>query len=120
MQFSRLRPYQCDERALVLEHRDLSNFGGAAIRPLQILGARFLTPAQHEDLLHSAADEEETVAIDKSQIAGPVPSVGGECLAIGFGIVEIAVRDRASMQFDLADPLLVRLGNADLAGKWPS
>src|SRR6266478_3236431 len=92
MQFSRLRPYQGDQRALVLEHRDLSYFGGTAIGPLQILGAHFLTPAQHEGLLHSAGDEEETVAIDISQIAGPVPSVGGECLAIGLGIVEIAVR----------------------------
>src|SRR5690349_16948817 len=114
-QFSRLRPHQGDERALVLEHRDLSYFGGTAIGPLQILGARFLTPAQHEDLLHSAADEEEPVAIDKPQIAGPVPSVGSECLAIGLGIVEIAVRDRTPMQLDLADPLLVWLGNADLS-----
>src|SRR5882724_4241889 len=115
-----LRPHQGDERAPVLEHRDLSYFGGTAIAPLHILGAHFLTPAQHEGLLHSAADKEETVAIDKSQIAGPIPSVRGECLTIGLGIVEIAVGDRTPMQFDLADPLLVRLGNADLAGERPS
>src|SRR6266446_202228 len=105
-QFSWLRPHQGDERALVLEHRDLSYFGRAAIGPLQILGAHFLTPAQHEDLLHPAGNEEKTVAIDKSQIAGPIPSVRGECLTIGLGLVEIAVRDRTPMQLDLADPLL--------------
>src|ERR1700739_198042 len=34
-QFSRLRPHQGDERALVLEHRDLGYFGDAAIAPFQ-------------------------------------------------------------------------------------
>src|SRR6266404_963538 len=114
-----LRPHQGDERAPVLEHGDLGYFGEAAIAPLQILGDHLLAPAQHEDLLHPAGDKEKTVAIDKSQIAGPIPSVRGECLTIGLGIVEIAVRDRAPMQLDLAGPFLVRLGDADLAGKRP-
>src|SRR6516162_4065254 len=94
-------------RALVLQRRDLGYFGGAAIDSLQILGGHLLAPAQHEYLLRPAGDKEETVAIDKAQIPGPVPPVGRERRAIGIGIVEIAVRDRAPAQLDLADPRFV-------------
>ena len=63
-QFRRLRPYQGDERAPILEHCDLGYFRGTAVAPLQIFGDHLLAPAQHEDLFHPPGDEEETVAID--------------------------------------------------------
>src|SRR5215813_5480978 len=63
-QFRRLRPYQGDERAPILEYCDLGYFRRTAIASLQILGDHLLAAAQHEDLFHPPGDEEETVAID--------------------------------------------------------
>src|SRR6516225_9598029 len=63
-----------------------------------------------QGLERAAGDEQETVAIDKAQIPCPEPSVRRERRAIGLGIVDIACRDRAPVQFDLADPFLVGFG----------
>ena len=100
---------------LVLQHRDLGNFGRAAINRLQIFRGHLLATAQNEDFLGPAGDEQETVAVDKAQIPGPVPSIGRERLPVGLRIVEIALGDRAAVQLYLAYPLFVGVGDPHLA-----
>src|SRR6516225_997959 len=114
-QFDGIRAHEGDERALVLQHRDLRYFGSTAIDPLEILGDHLLAASQHQDFLGAPGDEQETIPIEEPQITSAEPSVRSERRLIGLEIVEIAAGNRASTELDLADPLIIGVRDPNLA-----
>ncbi|MNX71346.1 hypothetical protein D3C86_1026580 [compost metagenome] len=98
-----------DEVAAVADHHGLGDEGAQGEGPLDGLRRDVLAVRHHQDLLLAIGDGQVAVVAQGAHVAGAQPAVGGDGLAGGLFVVEVAEHDVGAAGQDLAV-----LGDLDL------